>query len=63
MAHAVDRLVDLAVLLDVGVAARDIRFGLIVIVVANEILDGVVREKPLHLGVKLRRQRLVGCQD
>ncbi len=63
MAHAVDRLVDLAVLLDIGVAAGDIGFGLVVVVVADEILDGVVREEAFHFPVELRGQRFVRRQD
>ena len=52
----------LAVLLDVGVGARDVGFGLVVVVVADEVLDGVVGEELFELGVELRGQRLVGRQ-
>ena len=62
MAHPVDLLVDLGVLLYVRVGARHIGFGLVVIVVADEILHRVVREEGFHLRVKLRRQRLVRRQ-
>ena len=58
-AHAVDLLVDRRFLLDVGVAGRDVGLGLVVVVVADEVLDGVVREEPLELLVELRGQGLV----
>jgi hypothetical protein len=41
----------------------DIGFGLVVVVIADEIFDRVFREERLELAVKLRRQRLVGRQD
>ena len=63
VAHAVDLLVDRAVLLDVGVGARDVGFGLVVIVIGDEILDRVVGEERLELAVELRGQRLVGRED
>ncbi len=63
MAHAVDLLVDRGVFLDIGVGARDVGFRLVVIVIADEILDGVVGKETLELAVELRRQRLVGRED
>ena len=63
MAHAVDLLVHRGVLLDIGVAARDIGFGLVVVVIADEILDRVFREEGLELAVELGGQRLVRRQD
>ena len=63
MAHAVDLFVDRAVLLDIGVGARDIGFRLVVVVIADEILDRVFREEGLELAVELGRQGLVGRQD
>ena len=58
-AQAVDFLVDLCVFLDVGVGARDVGFGLVVIVVADEVLDGVVGEEVVEFGVELGGQGLV----
>ena len=58
-----DLLVDRGVLLDVDVALRDVRLGLVVIVVADEVVDGVVREELLELGVELGGQRLVVRHD
>ena len=43
VAQPVDLVVDRAVLLDVGVARRDVRLGLVVVVVADEVLDPVLR--------------------
>ncbi len=58
-AHLLDVLVHRAVLLDVGIGGRDVGLGLVVVVVADEVLDRVVREEGLELAVQLRRQRLV----
>ncbi len=63
VAHAVDLLVDRAFLLDEGVRARHVGFGLVVVVIGDEILDRVVGEERLELAVELRRQRLVGRED
>ncbi len=63
MAHAVDLLVHRGVLLDIGVGARDIGFGLVVVVIRDEILDRVLGEEALHLGIELRGQCLVGGED
>jgi hypothetical protein len=54
-----DLLVDARILLDERVGARDVGLGLVVIEVADEVLDGVVGEKALELRVKLRGQRFV----
>ena len=59
VAQTFDLVVDGTVLLDVRVRMGDIRLRLIVIIVADEILHGVVREKLLELGTQLGRQRLV----
>ena len=63
MAQLVDLFVDGGILLDVGIRARDVGFGLVVIVVADEILDGVVREKVLEFPVELGGQGLVVGDD
>ena len=55
----VDLVVDRRVLLDVGVRRWDIGFGLVVVVVRDEILDRVVREELLELVVELRGEGLV----
>ena len=57
--HLLDVLVDRGVLLDVGVRGRHVGFRLVVVVVRDEVLDGVAREVLLELAVELRRERLV----
>ena len=37
----------------------DIRFGLIIVVVAYEELDGIIREEGFQFTVKLRRESLI----
>ena len=63
MAHAVDLLVDRGILLDIGVGARDVGFGLVVVVIADEILDRVVGEEALELAIELGGERLVRRED
>ena len=62
VAQAFDVLVARRVLLDEGVARRHIRLGLVVVVVADEVLDRVLGEEVFELCVQLRRQSLVGRQ-
>ena len=50
-------------LLDVGVGARHVGLGLVVVVVGDEVLDRVVGEEALELAVELGGQRLVGRED
>ena len=54
-----DVVVDRRVLLDVGVGLRDVRLGLVVVVVRDEVLDRVVRQHLPQLVGQLRRERLV----
>ena len=58
-----DLVVDRGVLLDVGVGLRDVGLGLEVVVVADEVLDGVVGQQLAELVGQLRGQRLVGRHD
>ena len=55
-------VVDVRILLDVGVGARDVGLRLVVVVVADEVLDGVVREELLELGCELGGEGLVVCE-
>jgi hypothetical protein len=57
--HLLDVLVDRAVLLDEQVALRHIGLGLVVVVVADEVLDGILREELAELAVELRGECLV----
>ncbi len=61
--QAVDLLVDRGVFLDVDVALRDVGFGLIIVVIADEIVDRVVRKELLELAIELGGQRLVVRED
>ena len=63
VAHAVDLLVDRRFLLDIGVGARHVGLGLVVVVVGDEVLDRVVGEEVLELAIELGGQRLVRRQD
>ncbi len=57
--HLLDVGVDRGVLLDVRVGRRHVGLGLVVVVVADEVLDRVVREELAELAVELRGERLV----
>ena len=57
--HAVDLLVDRRLFLDVRVGRRHVGFRLVVVVVADEVLDRVLGEEAAELLEQLRRQRLV----
>ena len=59
----VNLLVDGGILRNVGVCRRYVCFRLIIIVIGNKIFHCIVWEKFLHLPVKLRRQRLIVCND
>ena len=56
--RSISSLID-GVLLDVDVALGDVGLGLVVVVIADEVADRVVREELLELGVELGGQRLV----
>ena len=60
--HLFDVLVDRCILLDIGVGGRHVRFGLVVVVIGNEVLDPIFRKEVPELAVKLGGQRLVGRQ-
>ena len=60
--HLFDVLIDRRILLDEQIARRNVGFGLVVIVVGNEVLNRSVRKKLAKLGIELRRQRFVRCQ-
>ncbi|CAB4824990.1 unannotated protein [freshwater metagenome] len=62
VSQPVDLVVDRRVLLDIRVARRDVRLGLVVVVVGDEVLHPVVREELAHLLCELRGERLVGRQ-
>ena len=59
----INLLVDVGILGDIGVGAGDVGLRLVVVVVGDEVLDGVVGEELLELAAELRRQRPVGRED
>ena len=59
VAQPVDVVVPRGVLLDVEVGLRDVRLGLVVVVVGDEVLDRVRREELAELVAELRGERLV----
>ncbi len=58
--EALDVVVDGAVLFDVGVGLRDVRLGLVVVVVRHEVFNRVVRQHLSQFVGQLGGQRLVG---
>ncbi len=62
-AVALDLLVDRRVLLDVGIRLGNVRLGLVVVVVRDEVVYGVLGEKLLQFREELGGERLVVGQD
>ena len=58
-AEFIDLVVDGKVLFNIGIRNGDVGFRLIVIVIGNEILYGIVREKRFEFSVQLRGQGFV----
>ena len=58
-AESLDLFVDRGVLLDVDVALGDVGFGLVVVVIADEVADGVLGEELAELAVELCGEGLV----
>ncbi len=63
VAEPIDLVVDRGILLDIGIARGHICLGLVVIVIADEELDRILREQLLELAVELAGQRLVVRDD
>lgn len=63
MAKPVDLLVHGRILFNIGIGGGDVRFRLVIIVVAHEIVHRVVREKILEFAGGLRGQRLIRRND
>ena len=59
----VEVVVDGKVFFDVGVGGGDVGFGLVVVVVGDEILHGVVGEELLEFAVELRGEGFVMAED
>ena len=63
MAQTVNLVVDGTVLLNIGVCGRDIRLGLVIVVVGDEIFYRIIGEKAAHLGTDLTGQRFIRLQN
>ena len=63
VAETLDLVVDRGVFLDVGIGVRDVRLGLVVIEIRDEVLDRVLGKEIAKFGTELRRERLVVAQD
>ena len=63
VAELVDLLVDRGVLLDVEVDLGDVGFRLVIVVIADEIFDGVPREERPELAHELRGECLIVGDD
>ena len=59
----VDLVVPARVLLDVRIGPREIGLGLVVVEVADEVLDRIVGKEFAELGIELGRERLVVGED
>ena len=62
-AQLVELVVDGGFFFDVDVARGDVGFRLVVVVIADEVLDGVVGEERFELVIELRGEGLVVRQD
>jgi hypothetical protein len=58
--HFVDLFVDGGILFDVGISAWDVGFGLVIIVIADEVPHPIARKEFHEFGVQLGCQCLVG---
>ncbi len=63
VAQAVNLIINLTILFDIGVAAGHVGFRLVIVKVADEIVDFAVWKKGFELAIKLCRQRLIVCHD
>ena len=57
--ESVDFLIDGGIFFDVDVALRDVGFGLVVVVVTDEVGDGVIWEEIAEFGVELSGESFV----
>ena len=60
VAHLVDFLVNRGVFLHIGIALGDVGFGLVVIVITDEVAHRIVREDVLEFIIELGRQGFIG---
>ena len=62
MPQALNLVVDRRVLFDIGVGMGDVGLRLVIIVIRNEVFDGVFREEFPEFAAKLSGKYLVMCQ-
>lgn len=63
MAQAVDLLVNHRFFVYIGIGDRQVGLGLIVVVVGDEVMDGISREEILVFAVELGGKSLVRSDD
>ena len=63
VAHTVNLFVDLTFFFNIGVGTRHIGLWLVIVVIAHEILNGIVGEKSLKLAIKLGCEGFVGGEN
>ncbi len=61
--HLIDLFIDLRILFNIGVGRRDVGFRLIIVVIADEKLNRILRKEFFELAVKLSGQSLVVGDD
>ena len=59
MAEFVDLIVYGGIFLDVSIRTGDVSLGLVIVVITDEILHGIFREKQFELAVELGGQGLI----
>ena len=63
MAHTVNLLINIAFFFNISVCARHIGFGLVIVVIRDEILDRIFGEEAFKFSIKLGRQGFVRGQN
>jgi len=63
MPQLIDHFVDRRILLDISVAGGDVRFRLIVVIVAHEIFNGIFGKQLFEFIIELRREGLIRGDD
>ena len=63
MTQAIDFFVDRRIFLDIGIARRDVSFWLVIIKIADEIMNFVVREKLFEFAEQLGSESFVVRQN
>ena len=63
MAQLINFIIDRGILFDIGIRTWYIRFGLIIIIIADEILHRIFGEELLQLVIKLCRKGFIVCND